>query len=122
MAEKIRTSDVIADEIKEKLKSGEVKGEEIADLFREAYANLPNDKTLRDRSLSRLNSLLRNATGSKHKGLLDEEQKTDLRTIRDNGAMADKKEEPIWLFFYWQRNVRFHNKSLTLRCNSMLPA
>ncbi len=94
MAEKIRTSDVIADEIKEKLKSGEVKGEEIADLFREAYANLPNDKTLRDRSLSRLNSLLRNATGSKHKGLLDEEQKTDLRTIRDNGAMADKKEEP----------------------------
>ena len=33
MAEKIRTSDVIADEIKEKLKSGEVKGEEIADLF-----------------------------------------------------------------------------------------
>ena len=51
MAEKIRTSDVIADEIKEKLKSGEVKGEEIADLFREAYANLPNDKTLRDRSL-----------------------------------------------------------------------
>lgn len=94
MAEKIRTSDVIADEIKEKLKSGEVKGEEIADLFREAYANLPNDKTLRDRSLSRLNSLLRNATGSKHKGLLDEEQKTDLRTIRDNGAVADKKEEP----------------------------
>ena len=92
---RVRNAFTIAEEIKAKLKEKDVTGDEIAQLFREAYDLLPSDEQMRNTVLDKLSSMLRNATNQKNKDLLTEEQKTELRAIRDNGGKKPERAEDV---------------------------
>ncbi|MBR5599615.1 MAG: hypothetical protein IKW39_06210 [Alphaproteobacteria bacterium] len=89
----IRNAFTIADEIKNKLKDDATSKDDIAELFKEAYSLLPEGEELRKQALAKLNSILANATSKKNKDLLSDEEKQELRTLRDNGGVADVKQE-----------------------------